>query len=97
MSLNSGMRNLGARGYGLSGSGHSNMVVGLIGGDMAGVNGTVRGEGSQYEMFDAESESQCGSHSGGASSVGTCYEDAHSDGYEESGTVGELAFGDRIY
>ena len=83
----------------MSGSGRGNMVVGLMGGGMSGSNGAGRGEGSQYEMFDAETESQCGSHSGSgaASSVGTCYEDAHSDGYEESGRTGELAFGDRIY
>lgn len=53
------------------------------------------GGGAQYEMFDVDDESQSGS--GGASSVGTCYDDAPSDGFEDTGRNGELAFGDRMY
>ena len=77
----------------MSGSGRGNMVAGLMGSTMAGGHIAGRGEGSQYEMYDAEMESHSGS--GAASSVGTCYEDAHSDAYD--GRAGELAFGDRIY
>jgi hypothetical protein len=59
----------------------------------------VRAEGgSQYEIFDADDESQSSSHSGsGGSSVGTCYDDAPSDDFEDNGRNGELAFGERIY
>lgn len=57
-----------------------------------------RGEGQgqqQYEMYDVDDASQSGS--GGASSVGTCYDDAPSDGFEDNVRGNELAFGDRIY
>jgi hypothetical protein len=68
------------------------MVVGVM-----GANQRLKAE-SQYEMFDADDDSQTGSHSGGsASSVATCYDDAPSDGFEDGGRGGELAFGDRIY
>jgi len=76
----------------MAGPGRGNMVVGLVGG-----NHGMKTE-SQYEMFDADDDSQSGSHSGGsASSVATCYDDAPSDGFEDAGRSGELAFGDRIY
>jgi hypothetical protein len=96
MALSSSMRNLGVSGsgYTLNGAGRGNMVVGVIAAGMRG-DGVGRGD-SQYEMFDADDESQAGSHSGGGSSVGT-YDDAPSDGFEDNGRVGELAFGDRIY
>ena len=97
MSLSSSMRNLGVGGsvYSLNGPGRGNMVVGVMGAGTRG-NGPGRGDG-QYEMFDADDVSQAGSHSGGGSSVGTCYDDAPSDGFEDNGRAGELAFGDRIY
>lgn len=104
MALNSSMRSLGVsgsgRGFEMSGSGRGNMIV--------GVNGVGRGDGNggyeqKYEMFDVDEESQsghsqCHSASAGSSSVGTCYEDAPSDGFEDAGRGShELAFGDRIY
>jgi hypothetical protein len=100
MALNSGMRNLGVGGrggYSMSGAGRGNMIVG-VGAGMGGSQGAGRGEGGQYEMFDVDEESQSG-HSGsvGASSVGTCYDDAPSDGFEDAGRSGDLAFGDRMY
>ncbi|PVH68444.1 hypothetical protein DL98DRAFT_542407 [Cadophora sp. DSE1049] len=88
MALNSGMRSLGVngRGFGMAGPGRGNMVVGV---------------GGQYEMFDVDNGSQSGhsySGSGGASSGGTYYEDAPSDGCEDQGRSNdELAFGDRLY
>lgn len=90
------MHNLGVggSGYTLNGAGRGNIVVGVVGAGMRGDGG--RGD-AQYEIFEADDESQAGSHSGGGSSVGTCYDDAPSDGYEENGRAGELAFGDRIY
>lgn len=82
----------------MAGSGRSNMIAGV--GGMGG-HGGGRGDGGQYDMFDVDDGSQSGhSHSvsRGASSVGTCYEDAPSDGYEDHGRgTNELAFGDRIY
>ncbi|KAK0100975.1 hypothetical protein ONS96_006207 [Cadophora gregata f. sp. sojae] len=99
-SFNSGMRSLGVhgRGFGMAGSGRSNMVVGV--GGMGAPSGG-RADGGQYDMFDVDDGSQSGqSHivSRGASSVGTCYEDAPSDAYEDHGRgANELAFGDRIY
>ncbi|CZR65287.1 uncharacterized protein PAC_15187 [Phialocephala subalpina] len=55
------------------------------------------GDGQQYEMFDVDkqgSQSQCENHSGsgGGSSVGTCYDDAPSDGFEDPGRGNGLAF-----
>ncbi|MBV33942.1 MAG: hypothetical protein CMP47_00490 [Rickettsiales bacterium] len=100
MSLNSGMRSLGVngRGFNMAGSGRGNMMSGI--GGMGSHHGG-RGDGGQYDMFDVDDGSQSGhSHSisRGASSVGTCYEDAPSDGYEDQGRgTNELAFGDRIY
>ena len=79
----------------MNGSGRGSMVVGMMG---VGMRGDVTGrEEAQYEMFDDDA-SQAGSHSsGGGSSNGTCYDDAPSDGFEDNGRAGELAFGDRIY
>ena len=95
MTLDSGMRNLGVNASNYTGDGRGNMVMGVMSGGMVGAG---RGEGSQYEIFDADDESQSGSHSGsGGSSVGTCYDDAPSDGFEDNGRSNELAFGDRIY
>lgn len=89
----------------MSGAGRGNTVD--VGGMNHGLNITGRGDGNgnggqQYEMFDVDeqgSQSQCGSHSGsgGPSSVGTCYDDAPSDGFEDPGRGNDLAFGDRIY
>ncbi|KAF8859620.1 hypothetical protein BDZ45DRAFT_704235 [Acephala macrosclerotiorum] len=111
MALNSSMRNLGVHShsrsneYSMSGAGRGNTVD--VGGMNHGLNITGRGDGNgnggqQYEMFDVDeqgSQSQCGSHSGsgGPSSVGTCYDDAPSDGFEDPGRGNDLAFGDRIY
>lgn len=83
---------------GVGGMSHGLNVTGHGRGDG---NGNGNG-GQQYEMFDVDeqgSQSQCGSHSGsgGASSVGTCYDDAPSDGFEDPGRGNDLAFGDRIY
>lgn len=99
MNMNSGMRSMGVNGrggYGMGGSGRGNM--GMANG-MPLHHGQSRGEGAQYDMFDVDDGSQSGSHSGsgGASSVGTCYDDAPSDGFEDTGRSGDLAFGDRIY
>jgi len=110
INLNSGLRSLGVGangrgGYGMSGSGRRNMVVGGMMNGMASNHGQGRGEthgqGQQYEMFDVDDDSQSSHHSGGgsgaASSVGTCYDDAPSDGFEDTVRGGDLAFGDRIY
>jgi hypothetical protein len=81
-------------GYGMAGAGRGNMM----GSASVGAHASGRGEGGQYEMFDVDEESQSGhSGSGGASSVGTCYDDAPSDGFEDAGRSGDLAFGDRMY
>ncbi|KAE8450124.1 hypothetical protein EG329_006905 [Mollisiaceae sp. DMI_Dod_QoI] len=105
MALNSSMRNLGTHsrsgGYSMSGAGRGNMVVGV--GMNQGMtsahgghgHGRGEGQGQQYEMFDVDEGSQSGS--GGPGSVGTCYDDAPSDGFEDTGRGGDLAFGDRIY
>jgi hypothetical protein len=100
MNLNSGMRNIGVNGrgtYGMGGPGRGNMVVGVMNTGIPNHHGQSRG--GQYEMFDVDDGSQSSghSHSGGASSVGTCYDDAPSDGFEDPGRSGDLAFGDRIY
>lgn len=60
-------------------------------------HGLQRGE--QYEMFDADDESQSDrSGSGGGSSVGTIYDDAPGDAFDDHrGDANHLAFGDRIY
>lgn len=92
------MRGLGVSGssYSMNGAGRGNMVVGVMGAGMRG-DGAGRGD-AQYEMFDADDDSQAESHtSGDGSSNGTCYDDAPSDGFEDNGRAGELAFGDRIY
>jgi hypothetical protein len=100
MNLNSGMRTMGVNGrggYSMSGSGRGNMVVNVMNNGMPIHHGQGRGEGAPYEMFDVDDGSQSGSHSGGASSVGTCYDDAPSDSFEDQNRSGDLAFGDRIY
>ncbi|KAF4630962.1 hypothetical protein G7Y89_g7171 [Cudoniella acicularis] len=102
MALTSSMRGLGvggSGGYSMSGPGRGNMVVGVIGGGLVGTHPAGHGENSQYEIFDVDDESQSGSHSGsgGGSSVDTCYDDAPSDGFEDTSRGGDLAFGDRIY
>lgn len=92
------MHGLGISGssYSMNGTGRGNMVIGVMGVGMRG-DGVGRRD-AQYEMFDADDESQAGSHtSGGGSSNDTCYDDAPSDGFEDTGRAGELAFGDRIY
>ncbi len=87
----------------MSGSGRGNIVVGGMMNGMASHHGQGRGEtqgqGQQYDMFDVDEDSQSSHHSGsgGASSVGTCYDDAPSDGFEDTVRGGDLAFGDRIY
>lgn len=105
MSLNS-VRNLGrghGDGYAMSSlSGRGQIRIGI----QRNVN-EVHGQQQhqQYEMFDVDEGSQSGSHSGShsgsgsgeASSVGTCFEDAPSDGFEDTGRGGDLAFGDRMY
>jgi len=81
----------------MSGAGGGTTIVGA-GSGMGGANAAGRGDGGQYEMFDVDEESQSGhSGSGGASSVGTCYDDAPSDGFEDPGRSSDLAFGDRMY
>lgn len=92
------MRNLNVSGstYILTSAGRRNTVVGVMGAGL-GRYGAARREGPQYEVFDADDESLAGSHSGTGSSVGSCYDDAPSDGIEDRGREGELAFGDRIY
>jgi hypothetical protein len=93
MASSSGMRNMNSRsggGYGLSGAGRG-MMVAPGGGHVS----SGEGGGAQYEMFDVDDDSQSGS--GGGSSVGTCYDDAPSDGFENAGRSGDLAFGDRMY
>ena len=75
------------------------MVVGVVGGvpHPGGHPHGLKIEGG-YEMFDADDESQNGSHSGeSASSVATYYDDAPSEGFENNARSGVLAFGDRIY
>jgi len=98
MSLNSGLRSLsmsGRAGYTMAGPGRGNMVVGLLDTEMNRHHG-LKTEG-QYEMFDADNESNSGSASSSGSSVATCYDDVPSDGFEDGGRGGNLAFGDRIY
>ena len=97
MAMGSGMRSVGVNGsgYAMSGAGRGNMVAGGMGMGMSRVPGG-RGDG-EYEMFDADDDSQSGSYSGGASSIGSCYDDAPADGFEDNVRAGQLAFGDRIY
>lgn len=71
------------------------MVFGAMGAGMRG-NDAGRGE-AQYVVFDADDESQGGKDGGGGSPVGSCYDDAPSDGLEDDGRAGTLTFGDRIY
>lgn len=52
--------------------------------------------GNQYDMFDAD-DNHSRSNSESGSSVATRYDDAPSDGFDNRGRSGELAFGDRIY
>jgi DNA-directed RNA polymerase subunit RPC12/RpoP len=59
------------------------------------MNPNLKGE-DQYEMYDGEDGSQSGSRSGGGSSVEP-YDNVPSDGYDDAGRGGDLAFGDRIY
>jgi hypothetical protein len=83
--------------YSLSGSGRGNMVMGVMNHGLVN-QGPVRA-GEQYEIFDVDDESQSGgSGSGAGSSVGTIYDDAPGDSFEDQrGDAGHLAFGDRIY
>ena len=79
----------------MGGAGRGNMVVGV---GMGGTHGAGRGDGGQYEMFDVDEGSQSGhSGSGGPSPVGTGYDDAPSDDFEDPGKGSDLAFGDRLY
>jgi hypothetical protein len=87
--LNSGMKNLGVGGgrggYSMADASRWNMIVG-VGAGVVGAHGAGRGESGQYEMFDVGAENQSShSGSGGASSMGTCDDDA------------PLAFGERMY
>ena len=59
------------------------------------MNPHLKGE-DQYGIYDADDGSQSGSRSGEGSSVEP-YEDNPSDGYDDAGRGGDLAFGDRIY
>jgi hypothetical protein len=60
------------------------------------MNSNLKGE-EQYDIVDyADDASQSGSRSIGGSSVEP-YDDVPSDGYEDHGRGGDLAFGDRIY
>jgi hypothetical protein len=81
----------------LSGSGRGNIVMGVSNHGLVNHGPVQRGE--QYDMFDVDDESQSGrSGSGGGSTVGTIYDDAPSDGFEDPrGDGNHLAFGDRIY
>jgi hypothetical protein len=81
----------------LGGSGRGNMVMGVVHHGLVNHGPVQRGE--QYEIFDADDDSQSGrSGSGAGSSVGTIYDDVPSDGFEDQrGDVSHLAFGDRIY
>ncbi|EHL00021.1 putative Asparagine-rich zinc finger protein AZF1 [Glarea lozoyensis 74030] len=91
------MRSQGPYGVGLSGSGRGNMVMGVMNHGLVNHGPVQRGE--QYEIFDVDDESQSGrSGSGAGSSVGTIYDDAPSDSFEDQrGDASHLAFGDRIY
>jgi hypothetical protein len=92
MTMTSGLRNLALSsrgGYSMTGGGRGN-----LGGGMMGANHGLKIE-NQYDMFDADDDSQSGSNSG--SSVATGYDDAPSDGFDDGVRSGELAFGDRIY
>jgi hypothetical protein len=83
--------------YSLSGSGRGNMVMGVMNHGLVN-QGPVR-TGDQYEIFDGDEESQSGrSGSGAGSSVGTIYDDAPGESFEDQrGDASHLAFGDRIY
>lgn len=81
----------------MDGPGRSNIDFGY---GMGGGHGAGKVEGVHYDMFEGDegSQSSHSSHSGnGGGSVGTCYDDAPSDGFEDTGRSHELAFGDRIY
>lgn len=93
MVLSSSIRNLdvSGRGYSLNGAVRGN---GVISTGMC-VDGARRGD-AQYR-FDADDDSQAGSHNGGISTGGTCYDDAPSDGFEENAGASELSFGDKIF
>ena len=90
------MRGLGvnpAADYGLNGPGRGSMIVGAMGPGMGAVG---RADGT-YDMFDVDDDSQASIHSGTASTVGTCFDDAPADVFEETTRGTALAFGDRIY
>ncbi|RKF53293.1 Zinc finger protein 79 [Golovinomyces cichoracearum] len=80
-------------GYGISGPGRGNMVVNL------NLNVATHSIGrsssnTTYNIYDDESSSN---GSGGGSSVSTCYEDAPSDSFDESGRSAQVPYGERIY
>ncbi|TVY33920.1 Asparagine-rich zinc finger protein, partial [Lachnellula subtilissima] len=94
--LNSGTRNLGATASSYTGAGRGNVTMGVPSDSMIS-SGRGHMHGSPYEMFDTDDGSQS-SHSGsGGSSVGTCYEDAHPDGFQDHSRSHQLVFGDRLY
>jgi hypothetical protein len=75
----------------MSGCGRGNMVIGITNHGM--VNSVQRGDG--YEIYEVDDESQS-ARSG--SSVGTIYDDAPSDSYDDQrGDQRHLAFGDGMY
>jgi hypothetical protein len=80
--------------YSPNGTSQGDTVVSVMGASMG--RDVVARRDSQYEIFDDDEESQAGSHAGnGGSSVGTCYDDASSEAFENGG--GRLVFSDRMY
>lgn len=92
MSLTTSLRGLSTHssgGFGMAGPGRGNKMIDVMGTEMS------RADCSQYDMFDADGDSS--PDSGGHSPVGTCYDDAPSDAFEEGGRGADLAFSNRIY
>ncbi|KAI1002559.1 hypothetical protein K3495_g5642 [Podosphaera aphanis] len=79
------------RGYSTSGPSRGNLVVNL---NLTAPHHLPTPISSPYEMFDVR-KSPTGSGSG--SSIGTCYEDAPSDSFDENGRNVDMSFSDRTY
>lgn len=94
--LMTSMRSVGvdrSEGYGINGPGRGNMVVNLN----ANVAAHGLGRSSSVATYNIYNDEASTNGSGGTSSVGTCYEDAPSETFDETGRTAEISFGERIY
>ncbi|KAI6251451.1 Asparagine-rich zinc finger protein AZF1 [Erysiphe necator] len=92
------MRGVGinrAEGFGICGPGRGNMVVNLNLNVAAHPLGRSNANAT-YNSFDDET-SNSGSGSSGDGSVGTCYDEAPSDGFEEQNRTTHISYGDQMF